>query len=344
MARFERVNLAPADWQRALSSFPDRIIHQSPAYLAFLAETQNAEPVLAALTEGNETLGYFTGLVFRKFGLKILGSPFRGWSTPYMGFCLQPSVPRRVAVEALPDLAFKELGCIHVEVTDSHMTLEDIRGLGFEHEVHATIVNDLTQSEEALFNNMNNYRRRDIRRAEKHGVVIEEARDEAFAGEFAEQFRDVFAKQGMVPHFGAERVRAFIKHIEPTGALLRLRARDPEGHCLATGLFVGMGPAAFYWAGASWRQYQHLHPNELLQWHAMRYWKRRGMTSYNLAGTMDFKRRFGGAETSTLMIFKSRYRLLSRLRSVAMPLGKAALHLRWKLKRGDGGKPNAPET
>ncbi len=332
MARFEHIRFDPVAWAQALGAFPDRIPHQCPAYLAFLAETQRGQPVVAALKAGNEVLGYFSGLLIRKFGFKILGSPFRGWSTPYMGFNLRPDVPRRTAIEALSHLAFKDLGCIHLEVTDSHVSMDDIQGLGFEHEVHATIVNDLTLTEEALLNNMNSYRRRDIRRAQKHGVVVEEAHDEAFADEFAAQFKEVFAKQGMVPHFGAERVRALIRHLAPTGGLLLLRARAPGGQCAATGVFIGLEPAAFYWAGASWQQFQNLHPNELLQWHSMRYWKARGMKTYNLAGTMDFKRRFGGQEVSTLMIFKSRYALLARLRSAAMPLGRAALRLGWKLK------------
>ena len=75
-----------------MSTYPDANVFQTPEWVSFVAETQKAEPVLAVLKEGNETLGYFTGLIIRKFGLKILGSPFRGWSTPYMGFNLQPSV------------------------------------------------------------------------------------------------------------------------------------------------------------------------------------------------------------------------------------------------------------
>ncbi|MGO8676905.1 MAG: lipid II:glycine glycyltransferase FemX [Limisphaerales bacterium] len=343
MARFERVRFDAAQWAQALAASPDRIPHQSPAYLGFLAEDQRGQPVIAALKAGDELLGYFTGLVVKKFGCKILGSPFRGWSTPYMGFNLRAGVPRRTAIEALSDFAFKDLGCIHVEVTDSHVSLEDIEGLGFGHEVHATIINDLTLSEETLFNNMNSYRRRDIRRAEKHGVVIEEAKDSAFADEFAAQFRDVFAKQGMVPHFGAERVRTLMKHFGPAGGLLMLRARAPAGECVATGVYIGLEPAAFYWAGASWRQHQHLHPNELLQWYAMRYWKARGMKTYNLAGTMDFKRRFGGAESSTLMIFKSKYGFLSRLRSRALPIHWAILRLKRRLASAAGkGPPPGP--
>jgi lipid II:glycine glycyltransferase (peptidoglycan interpeptide bridge formation enzyme) len=121
--------------------------------------------------------------------------------------------------------------------------------------------------------------------------------------------------------------------------LLRVRARDAEGNRIATGLFLGMNEASFYWGGASWRKYQKLHPNELVQWYAMRYWKRRGMKTYNLVGTMDFKQRFGGKQTSVPMISKSKYRVISQLRSTAPKIGKAALQLAWKLKGRAKPKP-----
>ena len=59
MPRFERITLSPADWGKALSDFDDRIVFQTPQWQAFLVETQRGEPVLAALKEGDETLGYF---------------------------------------------------------------------------------------------------------------------------------------------------------------------------------------------------------------------------------------------------------------------------------------------
>ena len=339
MARFERVNLAPAEWGRTLSTFPDAIVYQSPAWLSFLAETQKGEPVLAVLKEGDQTLGYFSGLVVRRLGLKILGSPFRAWTCPYMGLNLLPTVPRRVAAAALPAFAFRELRCHHFEMVDSRMTLEDVDGLDLNREPRASYVMDLTQSEETLLANMNSYRRRDIRRAEKHRVIIEEAQDQAFAAEFSEQLKDVFAKQGLVPTFGVERVRALVRHLAPTGMLLRLRARDPEGHCIATGVYLGMQSAAFYWGGASWRQYQNLHPNELLQWYAMRYWKKRGLKTYDLVGTMDFKARFGGSQITISMISKSKYRFLALLRTWAPAVFRTGSRLVWKAKRLVMGKP-----
>ena len=334
MAKFERVSLTDTEWDKVLSAFPDRIVYQSAAWLNFLAETQQGEPVIAALKEGDETVGYFTGMIVRKFGLKILGSPFRGWTCPYMGFNLRPSTPRRAAIQALAEFAFKQLGCVHFEVVDSYLTEEDIAGLGLPYQMNATFVVDLAQTEEVILGKMNSYRRRDIRRAEKHGVRIEEVQDTEFADEFSNQLKDVFAKQGLIPTFGVDRVRAVLKHLLPTGMLLCLRARDPEGHCIATGLYLGMGSAAFYWGGASWRQYQNLHPNEALQWYAMKYWKGRSMKTYNLVGTMDFKARFGGQSVAMPLIRKSKYSWISFLRSSAPRLLRIASALAWKARIG----------
>jgi Acetyltransferase (GNAT) domain len=340
MAKFERINMNSIDWGKVLSTFPDRIVFQTPAWLSFLAETQKAEPVLAALKEGPETLGYFSGLVVRKFGLKILGSPFRGWSSPYMGFNLLPSVSRRVAAGALSDFALNELGCIHFEVVDSHIKMEDIENLGLTHEMRPTMEIDLTQSEEALLNNMTKSCRWTVRKAEKNGVVIEEAHDEAFAEDYGTQLKDVFAKQGLVPHFGVERMRVLIKHLLPTGTMLLLRARNPKGQCIATGVYLGMNQTAYYWGGASWREHQKLYPNELLHWYAIRYWQKRGIASYNMVGTMEFKQKFGGVQTAVPMISKSKYRFISQLRSSAPRIAKTALGLAWKLKTMVRGKTN----
>src|SRR5436190_17634441 len=71
MARFERVPFHPDDWNKTLSAFPDRIVFQTAEWISFLIDTQKGEPVIAALKDGNETLGYFSGLIVKKFGLKI---------------------------------------------------------------------------------------------------------------------------------------------------------------------------------------------------------------------------------------------------------------------------------
>jgi hypothetical protein len=147
---FKRLDLASCGWEAILNTFPDRTIFQTPAWLSFVAKTQHAEPVLAALRDGTNTVGYFTGLIVRKFRCRILGSPFPGWTTSYMGFNLVPDIPRGLALEALARFAFTDLQCVHLEMMDRQMTVEDAESSGFAYRLYAGYEIDLTQSEDKL--------------------------------------------------------------------------------------------------------------------------------------------------------------------------------------------------
>jgi hypothetical protein len=85
----------------ALDRFRDRTVFQTREWVNFVAETQHATPVIAELRDGGDVAGYFTGLTFTRFGIRILGSSFPGWTTPYMGFNLIDEAGRRDALEAL---------------------------------------------------------------------------------------------------------------------------------------------------------------------------------------------------------------------------------------------------
>jgi hypothetical protein len=78
MLTFDPVDINSVDWAAEINNYPERTIFQTPAWLSFIAKTQNAQPVFAALREGQQGLGYFTGLMVCKFGIRILGSPFPG--------------------------------------------------------------------------------------------------------------------------------------------------------------------------------------------------------------------------------------------------------------------------
>ncbi len=324
------------DWEEVLAAFPDREIFQTPAWMRFLAESQHGQPVILALKEGGETAGYFAGMVVRKAGLKILGAPFVGWTTERMGLRLLPGVPKRAAVEALMRHAFQHLGCIHLEVTDANVTPDNVAGLGFEGVAYRSSAIDLTPDESRLYSNMSAKScRYSLRKAEKLGVVVEEAHDEGFADDYYQQLCDVFAKQSLVPTYGKQRVRSLIRHLLPTGNLLLLRAREPGGKCIATGIFLGMNSSAYFWGNASWRQEQHFCPNEALHWYAIRYWKRKGMRCYDFCGGGDYKQKYGGHPVESYRFWKSRYRWIGWARTVAQ--GGFRLYQRVAGRRRPGG-------
>ena len=223
MLRLERVAFGRGDSLTGARSN----IFTSPEWVEFVAATQKAEPVVARVLRGEEHVGWFMGLVVRRFGVRILGSPFAGWMTGPMGFDLDPGVSRREAAQALIRFAFKDLRCLHLEMIDRRAVDQDLEGLGAERASWYTLEIDLTQDEDTLLKGLASSCRRALKKAEREGVRVEEAHGVEFADEYYEQLLDVFAKQGGRPPYDVERVRNLIRCLEPAGNLLLLRAVGP---------------------------------------------------------------------------------------------------------------------
>jgi hypothetical protein len=331
MISVERVELEEVPWSE-LDKAEDRVIFQTRPWLNFVVATQAAEPVVAVIKDNGTTVGYFTGAVVRKLGVKILGSPFKGWTTGYMGFNLAAGAPRAPYLEAVADFAFRDLGCFHVELSDRFIRESDYASSSFvvRHKSNREI--DLTQSEDRLFVNMTSACRRCVRKAEKNGLIIEEANDVSFAEDYYAQLQDVFAKQGLVPTYSRLRVVELIRNLHSTGNLLLLRVRDPKGRCIASGIFPAFNATMYFWGGASWRQYQILRPNEALMWYAMRYWKAKGIRTFDMCGPADYKKKYGGYEISIPYLFKPRYSFLLSMRDMAERTFETGLAMRGKLR------------
>src|SRR5215470_576020 len=141
--QIDRIPAAQVPWSE-LNRFQDRNIFQTAEWLKFVHETQRAEPVFAALRENASVVGYFSGMLVKKFGLRILASPMKGWNTPFMGFNLLPGTSRAEALVALREFAFRELRCIHMELTDRGGSPSDAASAGFRFGTAATYQSDLT--------------------------------------------------------------------------------------------------------------------------------------------------------------------------------------------------------
>lgn len=300
------------------------IVYQTSEWIDFIADTKNAEPVILEIRENGNLIGVFTGLIFRIFGMKIFGSPFPGWTTMYMGFNRLESQDIGRVVRAIVDYVFKDLRCVHFEMIDRRLRRDVYSGCEGEIFEQESMEIDLTLSEEKLFSNMSSKScRYSIRKAEKCGVKIIEVSDEAFVDDYYSQLCDVFKKQNLVPTYGKDRVAKLIKHIYPTGNLLLLRALDKEGLCIATGIFPSFKDVMFFWGGASWRDAQHLCPNEALIWYAMRYWKNRGVKIFDMGGGIGYKKKYGGYTIAIPGLRESKYGMLAYGRNV----GKAMFSL-----------------
>lgn len=316
MLRLQRVGVDEVDWNR-LDALDDRVLFQTREWLSFLAESQGAEPVVAVLRNDGEECGWFTGLVSTRLGVRVLGAPMPGWSTQYLGFNLLPGSSRRAALEALVPFAFGELRCSHFEVCDRWMRARELAGLDMQHDDVLTFVVDLRAGEDTLLKGMTPGTRQNLRKAQRLGLVVEDAEPEGFAAEYYGQLQDVFAKQRLVPTYPQRRVEQLIDHLYPTGRLQLIRVRAPDGTSIATALVAGLGQSAYFWGGASWRAYQQMRPNETLFWHAFTTWKGRGAQEFDFGGGGAYKRKYGATELVVPHARLSKWRLLAHLRDAA---------------------------
>lgn len=315
-----RASLAEVPWSE-LDRRPDRTIYQSRAWLDFLVETQSAEPVVARVLNRGRCAGWFTGAIVRRAGLRLLGSPLRGWTTSGMGFTLDTGINRTEALTALPAFAFGALGCVHLEFADRALLADTQVPPGFTID-HLRSYELALVDDDALLAGMKPHGRRDVRRAQRNGIVVEEI-DPHHPGDFATtyhaQVSEAFAKRSRRPTYPLARVEAMIRHLGPTGNLLLLRALLPSGEVAATGIFPGLteGTAEF-WMGASWRAHQALLPNEALMWAALQTWRDRGAVRFNFGGGGRYKAKYGGDPHSMPWVRRSRFPGMERARSIAV--------------------------
>lgn len=317
MISFERIEMKDVDWGK-MSEIGEINIFQSLPWLNFLSTIHRIEPVILSVKSNEQICGYFFGLIVKKFGLRILGSPFRGWATYFMGFNLKPNVSLNEVLQAFPPFVFGQLKCHYLEIMDPCWNGDSGMDLQYKVDHLPWLALDLAPSEDTIFARMKTTGRWSIRRAIKSGVIIEEASDLDFADDYFAQYQEVMSNKSLQPPYNLERVRQLIRDIFPTGSLLLLRARNQEGSCIATAIFLNLNDKAIYWGGASWRQYQSLHPNELVMWEGLKTVKRRGAQILYLGGEAEqYKLKFGSTDAQIFRLRKANNFLLDNVLHLA---------------------------
>lgn len=323
---FQPVTLRDVPWHE-FDDAPDRTIFQTGAWLHFLEAAFGADPLVARVVDDGRSVGWFTGALSRRAGIRMLGAPLRGWTTPAMGFNLAEDADRSAALAALVPFAFGPLRCAHLEFADRALLLDGLVPGGFtiEHldgyELELVDPQGRARDDDDLLAAMSAHGRRDVRRAGRNGIDVREVdpSDPDFARRYHEQVTQAFARRNLVPPYPPDRVQALMDHLGPTGDLLLLEARTADGEPAATGIFPGLpGRTAEFWMGASDRRQQSLLPNEALMWTALRTWRDRGAVRFNFGGGGRYKAKYGGTPHHLPWVRCSRYAMLEQGRRAAM--------------------------
>lgn len=317
MYEFEHIDLSKLDLNE-FNDFENKSVFTRVEWIRFIMEDSDASPIVLRITREKEFVGYFSALMIIKFGIRIIASPFRGWSTCFMGFdtALEPRVQ---ILKDLADYLFSRFKCLYIEIVDREIPVDQAKSSGYNSVPVSTLELEIDKPDDEIFKGFKSVCRNRIRQFDKKGAVLEHALpDDQFAEEYYEQLKDVFAKQGTLPTYSMDKVKRLLHHLSGTDMLLCLRVRDPDGLSIATSIFIGSNKKFFFWGGASLRPYQHYCPNEYMMWYAMRYWRDKGCSIYDMVGVRDYKRKFNPEEKQYARITISKYGILIVMRNMAL--------------------------
>ncbi len=313
--------------------FPNKSLYTTLDWLDYIKEDSHATPFFLRITDNDKLLGYFTGAYVYKYGIKIAGSPFSGWSTVYMGFDVVQGVNKLDLIEPVKEFLFKNRGVQFIEISDRDINVDDAVSAGFNANISDTLELDIAHSDEDLFKVFKTDCRNFIRQFERRGAIYERAiPNDDFAEEYYEQLKDVFAKQNLVPTYSLEKVKCMLRHLKDGETVLCQRIKDPETNkSIATSIFLAYNHTFYFWGGASFRSGQHYRPNEYMLWRAIQFWRDKGYCTFDMVGVRDYKRKFGSHEVQYAHIMIAKHPVLIKLRDIAKNLYFKSLKIKGKI-------------
>lgn len=293
----------PSGWDALLGDFTDATIFHRNGWLDILAR-DGATSVLRLVAERDgRAVAVWPVLAARKGPLRVLGSPFPGSSTTYLGPLFRDDADVAEALSAfLADERLRRGSYFACRVFDRRRPI-DLTPFGFTAKSRfETYWLDLRRSEAELWNALESECRGRIRRAGKLGLEVRREVDAGFVDDFWRMSLETFERSaGRRPTYDGEFAAELWRRFHPD-RLLVLSA-FLEGDRLATLVLPFDAHTLYYWGGASWQAHRRLPSNNLLHWHAILEGRRLGLEGYDLVSTAGsagvFKKRFGPRAVAT---------------------------------------------
>lgn len=293
---FQELSQRPADWNELIRNYSMKTLFHETAWHDHLLDIHPKGSMrYDEIRFDGKVVGHMAALELRKYGICVSGSPLPGTGTNYMGPLLTDPALLEHAVEAWLQHA-RRRGVMHFELSNPALEDRAMEALGFTVYPSVTHVVPLLGTQDEAWSALKSSCRNRIRKAQKNGLQAEIVEDPGIAGEYYEQFGEVYGKQGMVRPYGPDRPLSLFRHLQPAGRLLAVRIRQGD-RTVATGLFPYDEHCIYYWGGASWVADHHLCPNELLHWTVIERAISMGIPRYNMCGGQSqFKDKFGGED------------------------------------------------
>jgi len=293
------------DWSEFVFNHPHGNIFQTPEMAEVYKNTKNYEPIsLAVVDENDNIIAILLAVVIKEMN-GFLGS-FSARSIIQGGPLLVESERGLNAASLLIEEynKFAKKYALYSEIRNIYDTLQfkslfEIFGYNFED--HLNFLIDLNKSKDEVWMQIHRSMRKNIKRAQKKGVIIEEIEDKFYIQTFYNFLKEVY-HDVKVP-------LADISLFESIFDILVSKGMAKFHLAKYNGEYIG-GRLSFIYkkvihadsVGVP-RKYKKLYPNPLLNWHVMMWGSENGYQTFDFGGAgkpdkeygvREFKRQFGG--------------------------------------------------
>ena len=321
MVTYTLNNISLNDLSDALNKKNLHSVFSSKAWLNFLTYEVGGKFIGVCIKGSNGSTHYFFGILFKKLGLKIIGSPFPGWGTSYMGIVGENSLSKGL-ISSLFTYLFNKYSVHYIE-TVSQLKADEIKSFdSYQVSEIPSLLLPINEGIESLYGRLKGDCRTFLRQFNTKGGVLKiTSPDDQFIDIFYRQLSEVFRRQGMIPTHSYSRIKNMLKMLESSEIdLLCLQAYGDSSQPIASSIFFGLNGVFYYWAGASSTIGQHYRPNESMIWKAICYFENLGYQSFDMMGERNYKLKFSPDSIAYVSIKAARPLILFKFREMLQAL------------------------
>jgi serine/alanine adding enzyme len=172
---------------------------------------------------------------------------------------------------------------------------------GFEHEQELNFLIDVSGGPDAVWDRFDRSACKNVRRAERDGLHVEEVNTAEGVSECYDLLRQVYAAVD-IPLADISLFQASLDVLQPLGMVRMMLARSPEGLAGARAVLLYKDRVFDWYAGAD-REMRDSRPNDFLVWRTLEWAATHGYGLFDFGGAghpdvpygvRDFKAKFGG--------------------------------------------------
>jgi D-aspartate ligase len=291
-----------AGWDAIVRRFPNHRMPHLRAWIDALAACNCGRPLYLLLEDDSGVVGALPGLL-RKLGKwTLFGSPLEGCQTVSLGPAYDPERFDTAAfVAAVVPYLEHEHHVDHIELLHLGLDASAMRAAGFDGEEVFTYRAPLFPNDQArTFKQLKMSARRNVKRAQRLGLVARFEDDESFVDEHYAQIKEVYRRGGFAVPFGKHRVLEVFRKLKASGNLIAVSVYLPGGRVnIATGIFVVEGTELLLWMWAHRQHYRWYRPTELMTWTVIQRAIQLGCETFDFMGRGEFKTKFGAVPDRT---------------------------------------------